>query len=315
MGRYRYELVHSMHTFQNDDVLDNGGVLSESQVYTLEASDFAQRALLYLVSAGKYVCDKDYLVSRRSFPYFFLVCVDEGCLFVHYEGEDFTVRAGELLLMDCTRPHSYRAEDLVRLRYFNFRGANTRAYYQLLTDGKPMVHRSRRSVVLDSAVDQILVLAAQETPPEHEISVQLHRVLAVLAEHEEEPKQNAAVAAAIEYMQQHMQETLSIGAVADYVNLSEYYFSRLFRRHTGCAPHAYLVQLRIAQARQMLLSSGGSIDDIAEGCGFHSTTNFIRSFRNHVGCTPKQYRRAVGAEKNGGKPIDKNELTHYTGFR
>ena len=43
------------------------------------------------------------------------------------------------------------------------------------------------------------------------------------------------------------------------------------------------------------------MEQIAEECGFHSTTNFIRSFREHVGCTPKQFRRTVTIEANGRK--------------
>ena len=105
MTHYQYELIHQFHEMKEDEILDNGGVLPCSQLFLSQPSEFAQRALLYLSSAGNYVCDRDYLVRRAHFPYFYLVCVDEGYLYVRYDGAEFCVSAGELLLMDCARPH------------------------------------------------------------------------------------------------------------------------------------------------------------------------------------------------------------------
>ena len=278
--------------------MDNGGVLPSSQMFLHLPSEFARSALIYAAYVGHYFCDHTYTVHRNQFDYYMLAVVDSGGMFFQYNGERFEVHAGEVILLDCRRPHTYGALDSVSFRYIYFRGGSSDAYYRLLAGENGYFTRPARSVEVQSAIQSIFALVTDTTYDEHRVSVQLYRILAELSgsDGRGESVQNAAVLHAIAYMEHHFSEKLTIEQIADQVNLSEYYFSRLFRRCTSMSPHAYLVNLRITMARQLLTVSQKSVERIAEECGFHSTTNFIRSFREHVGCTPKQFRRAAMEE-------------------
>lgn len=278
--------------------MDNGGVLPSSQMFLHLPSEFARNALIYASYVGHNICDHTYLVRRSRFDYYLLAVVDSGGMFFHYDGKRFDVHAGEVLLLDCRKPHTYGAIDSAVFRYIYFRGGSSDEYYRLLAGTQGYYTRPARSVEMQSAIQSIFALVTDATYDEHRISVQLYRILAALAgsDGHGESVQNAAVLRAIAYMERHFFEKLTIEQIADEVNLSEYYFSRLFRRCTSMSPHAYLVNLRITMARQLLTGSQKSVERIAEECGFHSTTNFIRSFREHVGCTPKQFRRAAMTE-------------------
>ena len=284
--------------------MDNGGVLPSSQMFLHLPSEFARAALIYASYIGHYFCDQTYTVRRNRFDYYLLACVDTGGLCFQYNGTSFEVHAGEMILLDCRKPHIYCALSSVSFRYIYFNGGSSANYYRLLTETNGYLVRPAYSVEVQSAIQTIFALVTDATYNEHRISAQLYRILAELAAESDsgEPVKNAAVLHAIAYMEHHFSESLSIEKIADQVNLSEYYFSRLFRRCTSMSPHAYLVNLRITMARQLLTVSQKSVERIAEECGFHSTTNFIRSFREHVGCTPKQFRRATMMEHRKEEP-------------
>ena len=282
--------------------MDNGGVLPASRTFLHLPSEFARSALIYAAYVGHYFCDHTYTVHRNRFDYYMLAVVDSGRMFFRYNSARFEVHAGEVILLDCRRPHTYGALEDVSFRYIYFRGGSSDAYYRLLAGADGYFTRPARSVEMQSAIQRIFALVTDAMYDEHRVSVQLYRILAELSGSDErgESVQNAAVLHAISYMEHHFSEKLTIEKIADQVNLSEYYFSRLFRRCTSMSPHAYLVNLRITMARQLLTASQKSVERIAEECGFHSTTNFIRSFREHVGCTPKQFRRAAMEEHRSG---------------
>ena len=300
------DMAFSADLHDKNEEIENSGVLPTSKVYLHLPSEFARAALIYASYIGHSFCDQTYTVCRNCMDYFMLAVVDSGGMFFRYNGMEFEVHAGETILLDCRLPHTYGAVGGVSFRYIYFRGGSSEEYYRLLAGERGYFVRPARSVEVQSAVQSIFALVTDTTYDEHRISAQLYRILAELAVQDgrKESVQNTAVLRAIAFMEHHFSEKLSIEQIADQVNLSEYYFSRLFRRCTSMSPHAYLVNLRITMARQLLSVSQKSVERVAEECGFHSTTNFIRSFREHVGCTPKQFRRAILEEENNVNSID-----------
>ena len=55
----------------------------------------------------------------------------------------------------------------------------------------------------------------------------------------------------------------------------------------------YLTQARLEMAKDLLASGKGSVQDIAQQCGFSSAPYFIRVFKNETGATPLQYRTSA----------------------
>lgn len=95
----------------------------------------------------------------------------------------------------------------------------------------------------------------------------------------------------LEYLQCHYSENISLDTAADLAGISKFYFSKLFRRHTGKTYYEYLTFLRIHFAEEQLADTGESIAEIALKCGYADASAFTRSFRKHKGCTPSEYRK------------------------
>ena len=59
----------------------------------------------------------------------------------------------------------------------------------------------------------------------------------------------------------------------------------------GTSPHSYLTEVRLLHAKQLLLETSDSIEQIAAACAFCSSSNFIRTFRRINGLTPAKFRQ------------------------
>ncbi|WPO97958.1 AraC family transcriptional regulator [Pseudomonas sp. HR96] len=93
-----------------------------------------------------------------------------------------------------------------------------------------------------------------------------------------------------DWLQAHLEQPLSVQAMAALLGLSEAYFSRAFKQSTGQSPHSYLLDRRIARARSLLLGSSSGLADIAQRCGFASHAHLSLAFRQRLGLTPSQLR-------------------------
>jgi len=103
-----------------------------------------------------------------------------------------------------------------------------------------------------------------------------------------------SVRGAIEYIQQHYAEPISLTAVARVAGLTPNYFAQLFKRRERVTFLEYVTVLRIARAKQLLTGTPLDMMRVAELSGFRSPQYFARMFRRAVGRTPGAYRRRPG---------------------
>jgi AraC family transcriptional regulator len=96
---------------------------------------------------------------------------------------------------------------------------------------------------------------------------------------------------ALEYINTHLGENLSLSAIANELNMSQYYFCRLFKRSMGITPHQYLIQQRVERAKQLLKRSELTITAVALQCGFSGQSHLAKHFRKQTGLTPQQFRQ------------------------
>ncbi len=96
-----------------------------------------------------------------------------------------------------------------------------------------------------------------------------------------------------EIMQARLSSDLTIAQVAQECRLTPSHFARAFRRSTGLAPHGYLMQLRLEEAKKLLLQPHLPLVDIALICGFGDQSHFTRVFGRLTGATPGNWRRNV----------------------
>jgi transcriptional regulator GlxA family with amidase domain len=94
----------------------------------------------------------------------------------------------------------------------------------------------------------------------------------------------------VAWMVGHLDQDLSVEALAARANLSPRHFSRRFNAVFGCAPARYVEDLRMSEARRMLSQDRVGIQRVAAAVGFASTDVFRRAFERRFGLTPLEYR-------------------------
>jgi len=94
----------------------------------------------------------------------------------------------------------------------------------------------------------------------------------------------------LDYIHSHLDQDLSLEALANLVSMSRYHFIGLFKQSTGMTPHQYVIQQRIKRAKELLGDRKLSISEISLACGFANQSHFTRLFRKQTGATPKAYR-------------------------
>ena len=98
---------------------------------------------------------------------------------------------------------------------------------------------------------------------------------------------------ALNYIDEHFSESLTLEEMASRTGFSKFHFSRLFKKYTHYNFIDYLHFRRIKEAEQLLLRPDTSITDIAITSGFSSISTFNRIFRQEKGCSPSEYRDRI----------------------
>ena len=93
-----------------------------------------------------------------------------------------------------------------------------------------------------------------------------------------------------EYMETHLDENISLQALAGIAKLSIFHFARAFKQSEGLPPHEYLVRCRVGRVRELLTETDLPLAEIALASGFSDQSHCARRFRQHVGLTPSSYR-------------------------
>jgi len=102
---------------------------------------------------------------------------------------------------------------------------------------------------------------------------------------------NDQLGRAIEFIHEHLGESLDLGSIAQAAGLSAFHFARLFKEATGDTPWQLVTRTRMERAKQLLRKTRLPISEIAERAGYRTLSHFSARFRIICGCNPDTYRR------------------------
>ncbi len=102
----------------------------------------------------------------------------------------------------------------------------------------------------------------------------------------------AGIRLAKQHIDEHVTDAnLGVDVIAQASGYSKYHFSRLFRRHVGLSPYAYLLQGRLRRALELVATTKIPVKQIANMTGFRDYSYFCNAFHKHFGRTPATARR------------------------
>lgn len=119
---------------------------------------------------------------------------------------------------------------------------------------------------------------------------------------------NSLVEQVSAYIDEHMEESITLDTLAEQVHMSKYYFLRKFKEMTGVTVHTFLTDKRLIKACQGL-REGQSITQVWQSCGFSDYSSFLRNFKAAYGVAPGRYLdyypEGAAPRQLGRRPLEK----------
>lgn len=126
------------------------------------------------------------------------------------------------------------------------------------------------------------------------LSSRLYRFLMTLhsSANRDKPEIPEALEEVLRFIEQNYSNMqIGIDEMAEVAGLSRYYFTRNFTKHLGSPPYAWLLQVRIRKAVDLLISTSIPIKQIGDMVGIPNPAYFCNVFKKHIGVSPGTFRR------------------------
>lgn len=96
-----------------------------------------------------------------------------------------------------------------------------------------------------------------------------------------------------DYINDNIDAKIKLSDLAKLAGISQFHFSRSFKKSVGMSPNEYVIKQRIERAKSLLKNPRLSVTEIAFLCGFNSHSHLGKYFRQITGVTPKEYRIVI----------------------
>ena len=113
----------------------------------------------------------------------------------------------------------------------------------------------------------------------------------VSTEEEPEKQDERTITGITKYLQEHLEEEMSLAILSEEFHLNAQYISQLFKNEIGVNFLTYLTNIRMEKAKKLLLSTALSVAEVAERSGYGDYRVFTKVFKKNEGITPSQFRR------------------------
>lgn len=250
--------------------------------------------------------------------HFEILHINEGIGHFKIDGRNYTLCQGQAVIINSRELHSGYTTDNQICNYDAF-VFDLKFLQNILDDVcteeyiKPLLLKEKKFTNLICPMEgekqcleiiHSMLSACKEQAPHNKlyIKAQLYSLLFTLysanavidceAEGSDKPGINLdAIKDALNFIDNHFSEKLTLEAIAGAASLSKYHFIRVFKAATSMNPTEYINMIRINQAEKCFQLTNMSITEAAASCGFNNLSYFIKIFKHHKRVTPYQYKK------------------------
>jgi AraC family transcriptional regulator, arabinose operon regulatory protein len=148
---------------------------------------------------------------------------------------------------------------------------------------------------IERAFQELLALNEEPGPMQSDLQYNKLEELLIRAKGQSAAPEDAIdkrIQKACDYMRRNIESGFRLDEVAVACNLSTSRFAHLFREQMGISPKCWSNNVRVQQARKLLLTDNDDINCIARKVGYEDPAQFSRYFKKSIGCSPREFRKA-----------------------
>ncbi len=277
------------------------GVLPGSDIYLITPSDNAKEMLFYLTSCGHYYTNSDYLIRRDYYHSHLIIYLCEGQMSVTAGNKKEILKAGQMCFLDCLGPHEYRCMGHAEFIWIHLGGSNFPTFHKriLQTYGSFVFTVAHPEETRRQLEQFTYSRRNNQTLSEWRVSEQIYHLLIFLLDQHAADGSNGpgdmhlseSTRAAMEFIRTNYEKQISLEDIAQAVSLSQYHFSRVFKRDCGYSPHEFLMITRMDRAMYLLKTTELPIKIISRQVGYQNETTFTNAFTGRIGLSPSKFRK------------------------
>lgn len=283
----------------NTGLFQGNLVTSNRIIYT--PSPFAKANLFHLQEVGTLQAKKPHTSKRNNLSSFLFFIVENGAGTMTYCGETYSLRQGNCVFLDCSKPYSHSSsKDLWTLKWAHFYSPTMREiYHKYEQRGGKSVFFAQTPEKYSLLIDELFVSASSaDYVRDMRINEKLAVLLTMLME-ESWQDDNSSVSRSGKrnlsdvkyYLDTNYTKKITLDDLAEQFFINKFYLTRLFKEQFGFSINTYLMQLRITEAKKLLRFSDFSIEKISRECGLNDANYFSRMFKKVEGISPGEYRK------------------------
>lgn len=287
-------------TLQSDSLQES---LPESNYFAgvfYEPCEATAGRLPTVLSGGSIEISSELTLSYQPLDCRMLLYTKEGGGTLHIHSGNYTLTAGSLLYLDCSRTSFSLHAALLPWRYivFSLQGDLFPVYESLVPFDTFLLTQPDPH---DSLLRNILQLFTGNTNGDLRnklrdaglITAIMTELFSDILPAEEEKEDCAPYLLELRHYLDHFyREPLRLDDLETRYHMSKYHICRSFSAAFGVPPLKYLNQKRLEAAMNLLFSTDKKIHEIALSVGYESTNHFINLFKKEYGATPQAYREA-----------------------
>ncbi len=269
------------------------GVIASSELFFTSPSNQAKNLFYYVTCTGHYKYEDSYTLRRENYHSYLILHILKGSVKIEHDNLSYVAKMGETVLINCHKPHAYSSLGDLDTLWFHFDGINAAAIYEelsLLYHGCVVLRNSGDMVNRMNRIYQIYQTGKKV--PEAIQSAYISRILGEFfrAAGNTAPEEDNVIDRVVTYIEENYDKEMTIQELAELAGLSEYYFSRKFKKQTGFTIHEYIIKTRVNSAKMLLKATSLSLREIAYKCGFTNESSFSNTFKKITGMTPGSFR-------------------------
>ncbi len=269
------------------------GVLPSSELFFSSPSNQAKSLFFYVTCTGYFMYEDSYILSRENYNSFLIMHITKGSVRIQYENISYVAKKGDTVLINCHAPHSYSSLGDFNALWFHFDGVNAGSFYKELSVLYNSIVVSKNSSEIVNRIYKIYnYYKSGKKFPE---AIQSAYIARILGEFFTTPwmavsDNDSMVDKVVNHIEENYEQELSVRELSKVAGLSEFYFSRIFKKQTGFTIHEYIIKTRVVNAKELLRSTNLSLREIAYQCGFSNESSFCNTFKRITDMTPGSFR-------------------------
>lgn len=259
-----------------------------------------ERSLPVYVETIGYSAWERIFTRPDGYPYYHWLHTLEGEGKFDLASESLSLTEGKGVLLTPFTPHAYYpVSDRWSTIYITFGGAAAPAILESLDMNSSAMYTEQADRVSFSSIMGEMIHRADRDAEFSglESSTELYHLLMLLRKfgmRNDQPSLSQyydKLRPVVQWMENNCAANVGLPEIVEQAQMSVSYLNELFRDAFGMSPYSFLIQLRIREAKKIMVHNPSmALKDVSAKVGFNDVSHFVATFRKKEGVTPAKYR-------------------------